>query len=124
MYALALKAEATAAVDTAESYYLKLARNPFFTPGVLAAAAFFNGTGNPDTAYSILLESVTINQYEIALIREYAHQCIRMNLDNYARLALERLSPLVDSAQWERYRIELETLASQVETASEDWDQQ
>lgn len=122
LYGQARKAESLQQQEEASKYYRKLVKNPFFTPGILAAATFFNQHGESGEAYDILLDAIGLNEYSIELLKEYGRQCIRLNLDNYAMMALETLSSLMPGGELEEYRQELETLAVKVQEETEIWD--
>jgi len=89
--------------DTAQatSHFHKLAANPFFVPGVLKAAAFFSESGADDHSYQVLLESMTVNRYEPQILAAYGKQCVRMNLDTYAQVALQELRSILPEDQWD-----------------------
>ncbi len=101
--------------------YKTLTINPFFAPGVLQAAEFFNQIGAPDQSYQILLESMNVNRYEPQILGAYAKQCVRMNLDTYAQVALNELRSILSEEQWLQFAAELEQIRQTVQT-QEQWD--
>ena len=102
--------------------YEGLLQNPFFAPGILAASQYYNAQGQPDQAYQVLLEAIEVNRFQPSLLMEYGRQCMRMNLDNYAEIALERLRDLVSPEQHQQIRQELMKLSIDTQQEIENWD--
>ncbi len=118
----AKQAEELGQTDRVIEYYRQLVKNPFFSPGILAAARYYMGEEDNVSAYQTLLNSIEINRYNSQLIQEYARQCVRMNLDTYGRVAIERLGPLINDQQMRQFLAELNQISAASPTEEDDWD--
>ncbi len=95
-----------------------LARDPFFVPGILGAVEYHNKRDESNQAYDILLKAITINPYETSLLKQYGLQSMRLGLDNYAAVAVDRLTPLLPGDEVEDYARELADLGRSLEETS------
>jgi len=92
-------------------YFNKLERNPFFEPGIINAANYYqNIPGDEFRAYNTLLSALEVNEYSVRLLKAYGIQCARLNLDNYRDSTLERLQELLTIEEYQAYRSELKEI--------------
>lgn len=96
--------------------------NPFFEPGVFESVQFFNDiTGDPDMAYEVLINAVSINPFSVELNKAYALQCLKVGLKSYAFDTKEELRKMIPSVTFELFEKDFETALKEYETNSADW---
>ena len=113
IYFAALIDEASGNSLKAESNYQWLAtKNPFFEPGILAAADFYRKQDTDHLkAYNVLLEALNYNPYSVKILKAYILECAKLNLTTYSRYSLETLSGLISKDEMDPfYREYLEIL--------------
>jgi len=111
-----------AASEMAQEFTQIGMRNPFFEKGVLASVGFFNDElEDPDKAYEILLNAVNLNPFSIELNKEYAKQCLRVGLKNYALETMEELRAMMPTAMFRTFEMEFESFMSEFESKYADW---
>ncbi len=90
----------------------------FCEEGILAAAEYFNGQGDPIKSYHILLESVEWNPYSMQLNQAYLKSAIQLGLINFSEDFLAGLRGKISDEQLS----ELERYASQIKAENEkEW---
>ncbi|WP_143519882.1 M48 family metallopeptidase [Reichenbachiella sp. 5M10] len=115
---------ALSAPELVETMYLELGeKNPFYEPGVLAAAEYFNQERkDPDQAYGILLQAITINEFSAELLMGYIEQCLAMGLTSYAESAVVRLVDVLSPQEFEAYEVRFEEQKANAEASLNTWE--
>ncbi|MEM7548972.1 MAG: hypothetical protein AAF363_04825 [Bacteroidota bacterium] len=76
-------------------------KQPFFEEAVILANDYFSAKEEPYLGYEILLNAISINLYSPVLLEKYIYTCGQLNLDSSAKIALDRLNPLVNNDRYE-----------------------
>ncbi|MFY0625112.1 MAG: hypothetical protein JXR07_02375 [Reichenbachiella sp.] len=98
-------------------------QNPFFEEGVIASANFFNKVQkDDDTAYSILLNAISINEYSAPLIQAYIDQCFSMGLLSYAEGSIMRLYDVLSLEEFQAYEQVFEQKKSAAQAKLDTWE--
>jgi hypothetical protein len=97
----AMISEASGDSATAEKNYEPLGRmNPFFEEGIIAAAKYYaQKDPSSNQSYDILAEAIQVNGTSIPLLKAYASEAVRMGLEDYATIAINRIQELEASVR-------------------------
>ncbi|MEO9852631.1 MAG: hypothetical protein ABJH72_01790 [Reichenbachiella sp.] len=94
--------------------------NPYFQEGVIAAARYFQQEDkDEETAYRILHQAITINEFSDLLIKAYIDHCLNTGLIDFADDALARLADILSENEYTAYKVAFE---SKKESAQTDLD--
>lgn len=97
--------------------------NPFFEPGVIAAVNhFYEIEKDEETAYEIIHQAISINEYSVQLIKAYIDHCLKTGLIDFAEEALTKLKEILPyddySLYIERFNLSREIAQSRLD---QDW---
>jgi hypothetical protein len=97
-------------------------QNPFFEAGVLASTDYFNNVQKDrDTAYNILHNAISINEYSAPLIKAYIDQCFDLGLLSYAEDTILRLYDILDLNEFQAYELEFEAKKTRAQANFDNW---
>lgn len=97
--------------------------NPFFEEGVIAATEYFqNEEKDEETAYQILHQAITINEYSEPLIKAYAAHCLQTGLIDFAEDALAKLADVLSDDEYATYKATFESEKQRAQAAlDQNW---
>ena len=68
-----------------------------------------------------MLNGIEINPKSVKLLKAYILQCARVQLNNYAKLSLEDLKPLIPAEAYRIFVNDYQTLVKKVEEAEQNF---
>jgi hypothetical protein len=81
-----------------------LKANPFNEDASIAAADFYNKQNKILDAYNVLVEAREVNPGSVKILKAYALQSLKINLESYGEEALDKLKPLVSEKEFREFR--------------------
>jgi hypothetical protein len=119
IYFKALAADGRKQNALAQTHFEKaVLRLPFDSDVVIDAAAFFNRQSDNLRAYEILLRSVRHMPETIPVLKAYALQALRMNMDTYAENTLDQIRMLSTDKDFREFKNKFEEVRRQQEEMS------
>ncbi|MFY0601139.1 MAG: tetratricopeptide repeat protein [Cyclobacteriaceae bacterium] len=95
-------------------------QNALDAPLVLAIAKHLEKE-NLQMSYDLLVESIDINPNHIGLLKAYAMTALEINLVDYARPVIDRLSSLLSKSEFEAFYFAFETKKKELEEREVEW---
>ncbi|MEO9965551.1 MAG: hypothetical protein ABJF11_07180 [Reichenbachiella sp.] len=97
--------------------------NPYYEEGIIAAANYFHEVEkDEETAYTILHQAITVNEYSEPLIKAYVDYCLTTGLIDFAEDAVARLSDLLDPDEFIQYQEAFFAKKQQAQSSlDQDW---
>lgn len=96
--------------------------NPFYAEAVIHAARFMQEVAQqPEQAYEILAFSLRLNPDDIAILKAYTLQSLRLRLTNYAYDGLNRLRQQLPPAELEDFERSYREIYHQITQEEEIW---
>jgi Flp pilus assembly protein TadD len=105
----------------AEALYVQaLKREPLNENLILSAARFYREKrNNNEKAYELLVNSVQLNPYSVAVYKEYIRQSLTMGLVSYATQGLNALKSIASPADYQTFLPEYQSKMALIEKEAE-----
>ncbi|BDD03445.1 hypothetical protein [Aureibacter tunicatorum] len=98
--------------------------DPFFEEGVITASEYYEGIGDEEKAYDIMIKAMEYNPQSIWISAAYARLCLRLGYMDYAFLALHELRESCSEEEFQVIWVEYETLYAEIEEKLKDWEEE
>jgi hypothetical protein len=104
-YFRALLAESNNQISNAEKLYQAVLKtNPFNEEAVVAATDFYNKQGKTLEAYNILVDDQQLYPGSVKILKAYALQSLKINLESYGDVTLEKLRILLNEKDFRAFK--------------------